>query len=271
MKKEVRLLRIKAVESLILSIELFNRPSNEARTHGVLILLDHAFEMLLKAAILHRGGRIREPRAEQTIGFDSCVRRGLSDARITFLIDTQALTLQMINSLRDAAQHHLLDISEPHLYIQSQAGLSLFRELFKKVFGEDLTAHLPGRVLPLSTTPPTDLATLFDSETREIQKLLAPGSRRRTEVEAKLRSLAIVEKSLNGEKVQPSVGELRRLAGEIVGRKKAWNEIFPGVASVTLTTNGYGPSLDLRISKTGSPVQLGPVNTSARPRRSTQN
>lgn len=261
MKKEVRLLRKKAVESLVLSIELFNRPSDEARTHGVLILLDHAFEMLLKAAILHRGGRIREPRAKQTIGFDSCVRRGLSDASITFLTDTQALTLQMINSLRDAAQHHLLDISEPHLYIQSQAGLSLFRELFKKVFGENLTAHLPSRVLPLSTTPPTDLATLFDSETREIQKLLAPGSRRRTEAESKLRSLAIVEKSLNGEKVQPSVGELRRLAGEIVGRKKAWNEIFPGVASVTLTTKGYGPSLDLRISKTGSPVQLVPEGT----------
>ena len=146
MKKEVRLLRRKAVESLVLSIELFNRPSNEARTHGVLILLDHAFEMLLKAAILHRGGRIREPRAKQTIGFDTCVRRGLSDANITFLIDTQALTLQMINSLRDAAQHHLLDISEPHLYIQAQAGLSLFRDIFKTVFGDDMKAYLPGRV-----------------------------------------------------------------------------------------------------------------------------
>ena len=141
MKKEVRLLRRKAVESLVLSIELFNRPSDEARTHGVLILLDHAFEMLLKAAILHRGGRIREPRAKQTIGFDMCVRRSLSDASITFLIDTQALTLQMINSLRDAAQHHLLDISEPLLYIQSQAGLSLFRDLFKTVFGEELKAR----------------------------------------------------------------------------------------------------------------------------------
>lgn len=261
MKKEVRLLRRKAIESLVLSIELFNRPSNEARTHGVLIFLDHAFEMLLKAVILHRGGRIREARAKQTIGFDTCVRRGLSDADIKFLVDTQALTLQMINSLRDAAQHHLLDISEAHLYIQSQAGLSLFREVFKTVFGENLKAYLPDRVLPLSTTPPTDLSTLFDSETREIQKLLAPGSRRRTEAEAKLRSLSIVEKSLNGEKVQPSVGELRRLASEIVGKKKAWNEIFPGVASVTITTNGYGPSIDLRISKTGTPVQLVPEGT----------
>src|ERR1700735_506965 len=134
MKKEVKILRDKAVESLVLSIELFNRPSDAGRTHSVLIFLDHAFEMLFKAIILHKGGRIREPRAKQTIGFDAAVRKGLSDAKLKFLSDNQALTVQMINSLRDAAQHHILDISEPHLYIQAQAGLSLFRDVFKEVF-----------------------------------------------------------------------------------------------------------------------------------------
>ena len=256
MKKEAKILRTKAVESLVLSIELFNRPSDAGRAHGVLIFLDHAFEMLFKSAILHRGGRIREPRAKQTIGFDTAVRKGLSDAKLKFLVDNQALTVQMINSLRDAAQHHILDISEQHLYIQAQAGLSLFRDVFKAVFGDDLQTYLPARVLPLSTAPPTDLATLFDNETKEIKKLLAPGVRRHTEAEAKLRSLAIVEKSLNGEKVQPSVGELQHLARQVASGKKLWNEIFPGVATVTLTTNGYGPSIDLRITKTGMPVQL---------------
>jgi hypothetical protein len=77
MKKEVRLLRTKAIESLLLSIEHFNRPSDTGRVHAVLILLDHSFEMLFKAIILHRGGRIREPRSAQTIGFDACVRKGL--------------------------------------------------------------------------------------------------------------------------------------------------------------------------------------------------
>jgi len=256
MKKEAKILRAKAIESLVLSIELFNRPSETGRAHGVLIFLDHAFEMLFKSAILHRGGRIREPRAKQTIGFDAAVRKGLSDAKLKFLVDNQALTVQMINSLRDAAQHHILDISEQHLYIQAQAGLSLFRDVFKAVFGSDLQTYLPARVLPLSTVPPTDLATLFDNETKEIKKLLAPGVRRHTEAEAKLRSLAIVEKSLNGEKVQPSIGELQHLAKEVASGKKSWNEIFPGVATVTLTTNGYGPSIDLRITKTGMPVQL---------------
>jgi hypothetical protein len=217
--------------------------------------------MLFKAAILHRGGRIREPRAKQTIGFDASVRKGLSDAKVKFLDENQALTVQMINSLRDAAQHHILDISEQHLYIQAQAGLSLFRDVFKAVFSEELQTHLPARVLPMSTTPPTDLATLFDNEIKEIRKLLGPKSRRRTEAEAKLRSLAIVEKSLSGEKVQPSIGELKKLAAEVAAAKKTWNEIFPGVATVTLTAQGYGPSIDLRISKTGVPVQIVPEGT----------
>ena len=84
MKKEVKILRKKAVESLVLSIEHFNRPSDTGRVHAVLMLMDHAFEMLFKAIILDRGGRIREPRSQQTIGFDACVRRGLSNAQVKF-------------------------------------------------------------------------------------------------------------------------------------------------------------------------------------------
>lgn len=73
--------------------------------------------MLLKASILHRGGGIREKRAKKTIGFNACVRRSLSDGAIKFLTEEQALVLQTINGLRDAAQH-LLDISEAQIYIQ---------------------------------------------------------------------------------------------------------------------------------------------------------
>jgi hypothetical protein len=43
------------MESLLLSIEVFNRPQERGRTATTLILLDHSFEMLLKAGILHRG------------------------------------------------------------------------------------------------------------------------------------------------------------------------------------------------------------------------
>jgi hypothetical protein len=77
MKRESRLLLTKAVDSLVLSIEHFNRPWDRGRVDAVLILLDHSFEMLLKAAILHRGGAIRKLGEKQTIGFDECLRKAL--------------------------------------------------------------------------------------------------------------------------------------------------------------------------------------------------
>ena len=117
MKKEARLLHDRAVDALTLSVDHFNRAWNMARAEGVLIQLDRSFEMLLKAAILHKGGRIREPRAKQTIGFDHCVRKCLTDASVKCLAAEQALTLQIINGLRDTAQHYVLEISEEELYL----------------------------------------------------------------------------------------------------------------------------------------------------------
>ena len=134
MKKEARLLLDKAVNSIVLSAEHFNRLSERGRIEAVLIFLDHGFEMFLKAAILHRGGKILERRAKQTIGFDHCVRKALTEGDIQFLNEEQALTLQMINGFRDAAQHHLLDLSEQLLYTSTQAGVTLFRDLYRDVF-----------------------------------------------------------------------------------------------------------------------------------------
>lgn len=259
MKKEARLLKEKAINSLVLSIEHFNRPSDRGRIEAVLIFLDHSFEMLLKSVILHRGGKIREPREKQTIGFDKCIRKALSEFKA--ITEEQALTLQTINGHRDAAHHYLLDISEQLLYLQAQAGLTLFRDIYKSAFGEELKTELPERVLPLSTTPPLDMTTLFDREVDAVRQLLVPGSRRRTEAAAKLRALAIMESSIAGEKTQPTSAELGKLANEVKGGK-SWHEIFPGIASINITANGYGPSLDLRITKKeGMPVHVVPEGT----------
>jgi hypothetical protein len=261
MKIEAKLLRAKAINSLILSIDHFNRPYDTGRVEAVLILLDHAFEMLLKSAIIFRGGRIRQPRAKQTMGFGECVRVAFSDGSIRFLSEEDVLLLQTINSLRDAAQHHLINISEQHLYIQAQAGLTLFRRLLKDVFGKELLVELPSRVLPLSTTPPADLTQVFDTEVSEVRRLLRPGSRKTVEALAKLRSLAIMESSVNGEYLQPSQGELQKI-GQNITQGKTWEQIFPGVASINITASGYGPSLDLKITKTsGVPITLVPEGT----------
>jgi len=261
MRREAKLLLNKALDSLILSVEVFNRPYDRGRQTATLILLDHAFEMLLKAAILHRGGRIRERRARQTIGFDACIRVGLSNGAIKFLGDEQALLLQSINGLRDAAQHHILDISEGQLYMQTQSGVTLFRDLLQSVFGRDLALELPERVLPVAVHAPNDLQTLFDSEIKEIRSLLRPGRRRHTEAMARLRPLAILDSAMRGEKGQPGRGELSRIK-KAVASNRPWAEIFPGVASVQITTEGAGSKIELRLTKKdGEPVHLVPEGT----------
>lgn len=256
MKRESKLLLDKACDALILSIELFNRPHDRGRISGTLILLDHGFEMLMKAAILHRGGHIREKRAKETIGFDACVRRSLSDGKVRHLSDEQALVLQTINGLRDAAQHHLLDISEGQLYVHVQSGVTLFRDILKSVFGQDLACHLPTRVLPVSTSPPTDLATLFESEVAAVRKLLKPGRRRQVEALARLRPLAILDATIQGEKGQPSNSDLRQIGRE-VSAGRTWGEVFRGAVAIEIAVDDSGPSLSLRLSKKeGIPIQL---------------
>lgn len=256
MKKEVRQLREKAINALVLSIDHFNRPWGRGRAEAVLILLDHSFEMLLKAAIRHKGGKIRKPREKQTIGFDACVRKALTDAGLKFLTEEQALTLQTINGQRDAAQHYLVDMSEHQLYFYAQAGVTLFRDIHDDVFDEKLVVELPERVLPISTTAPKDLSALFDKEVDEIRQLLTPGTRKKMDAIARARSLAVLESAVNGDYEQPSDGELEKVCKRL-GDGEAWSAVFPGVASINIAAEGDGPTLSLRLTKNeGTPVRL---------------
>jgi hypothetical protein len=261
MKREARILLGKSVDSLILSIDRYNCPWDKGRIEAFLIMLDHAFEMLLKASIIQRGGLIRKRREKLTIGFDACVREALSGTIPSFIKEEQALSLQAINSLRDAVQHHYLDISEDHLYLHAQSGVTLFRDILSAVFEIELADKLPDRVLPIATRVPTDLITLFEKEMEEVNKLLAPGKRRRVEALGKLRSLAIVENAVAGEKFQPDESDLRKLEKRIRKGEKS-DTLFPAVSSITLVTEGHGPELRIRLSKKeGIPVQLVPEGT----------
>ncbi len=241
---------------MVLAVDHFNRPWDRGRPEAVLINLDRAFEMLLKTAILRKGGKIRERRAKQTIGFDHCVRKCLSDAQVQCLTREQALTMQVINSLRDAAQHYILEISEQELYLHTQAGVTLFRDLLKDVFGKNLADYLPDRVLPVSTSPPKDINVMLRDQVEEIRQLVAPHSRKWTEARGRIRSLAIMEAAVNGNSVQPSDAELNSVLRKAAAGER-WDRLFPGVAKLRLDTEGSGISFNIRITKAeGIPIRL---------------
>lgn len=253
MKKESKILLNKAIDSLILAIEHFNRPFNQGRVESVLILLDHSFELLLKSALLFNGQKIREKRKSETYGFDKCVRTCISNKIIT---EEQAITLQTINCLRDAAQHYFVELSEQHFYFQAQSGLTVFKDILKSNFGKEIAESLPKRVLPISTILPSDINTFFENEIQEVKKLLSPKKRKKVEAASILRGLAIVDSSIRGEKLQPSPSYINRIMQSITNQATLAN-VFPGIASINISTEGTGPSINLRITKKeGIPVNV---------------
>lgn len=243
---------------MIISIEIFNRPWDRGRIESFLILFDHSFELLLKAAILHKGGKLTRKGKNETIGFDQCIRSAIG---YNIIEEEQALILQTINGLRDAAQHYILEISEQHLYIQSQAGFTLYCDILKSVFQKDISKELPKRVLPISTTPPLDIETLFRNEIEEVKKLLGPKKRRKTEAINRLRSLIVFESALKGDTLQPSDNQLNELA-EKIRENESWDTIFPNVASINFVSEGAEYNFSLRITKKeGIPTYVVPEGT----------
>jgi len=256
MKREVKALLNNSIDSLLLSIEQFNRLYSRGRVVSVFMLLNHSFEMLLKAAIVHKGGKIREKKAKETIGFDHCVRKCLSDAQVKCLNEEQALAIRLINNLRDAATHYLLDITEEQFYLHVQSGVTVFREILNKVFQKNLSNYLPSRVLPISTKTPRDLYFLIDEQVEEIKRLLNFPKRKLSLARNKLRPIAIMENSVKGDSTQPSERDLNKML-ENLAEENDWQSIFPGIAGLNLNTEGGGLNVTLRITKKeGIPIKL---------------
>lgn len=255
MKREVRLLKGRAVGSLLLAIELFNRPSDRGRHEAVLIHADHALELLLKAIIVHKGGRIRRAKEANTLTFGDCVNKCVSERQVQCLSENDAVALRALNGWRDAAQHYYLELPESQLYMAAQGAVTLFGDLLQKVFDESLRAHLPDRVMPVSTRPPTDLHLMLDESFAEIAALIGPGARRLSEAKARLRPIAILEAASRGDDRGPSEAELRRSIRRLRTRED-WRVVFPGVASLRLDTSGTGLTYSLRLTKNeGLPVR----------------
>ena len=264
-RREVNLLLAKARNSLVLGIEFFNRPVDRGRTTATLILIDHAFEMFMKAAILYRGGSISVSGSSNTIGFDACIRRSISSEGVKYLTEEQALILRVNNGLRDAAQHYILDISERQLYLNVQSSVILFGELLYEVFQEDIALHLPDRVLPVSTSVPTDLIALFETEIEEVKRLLNTESFTRVDALARLRPLAILDSLILGDFEQPS-DEMLEQASRLIQNDSHWHDIFQGASSVRITADETGPAVSIRITKSeGTPVHLVPQGTPGAP------
>ena len=192
LRQEARVLKRKALTSFITAAEAFNSPRDDGRVTKVLLHLQHAFEMLLKAALVQAGKQVFDQATGRSIGFERCIGLAMSDATIK-LSEADAGTLRAIDAMRDDEQHWFSVVSEQLLYLHVRAGVTLFDDLLQRVFGERLAGLFPDRVLPVSADPPQDLALLLDDEYQQIRELLRPGRRARHDARARIRTLLAME------------------------------------------------------------------------------
>ena len=149
--------------------------------------MHHAFEMLLKAAIRDRTGTVFDKGGRYSYGCNKCLE--IARNELSLISADESYTLSLLDNLRDNSMHFYQVISEDVLYIQSQAATTLFDDLLENAFGEKLGDQIPERVLPISSRPPMDLQVLFDSEFKQVDRLLEPGSRRGIQAAAQLRPI----------------------------------------------------------------------------------
>lgn len=238
-------------------MELFNRPYERGRHEAVLLHLGHALELLLKAVIVQRGGRIREPRSAHTIDFEKCLGKCLDDVKTKSLSREEALPLQAIHALRDEAQHYLVSMSEQTLYAMTRSGIAMYGALLERGFKQKLAESVPNRVLPLSAEPPKDLDLIIEDEVKFLRRLIKPGLRRGAEAKSRVRALEIIERSITGAvERKPSESDLDNRLMRL-RKGEAWTKVFPGLAGLSLSTEGEGATLTLRITKKeGTPVHV---------------
>ena len=160
--KEVRRLKKEALDGLILSVDIFNRPFDSGRYSAVLIHLDHSIEMLLKAILsLHRK-QIFEPKGQITIGFNKCINLCLSSLDKPALSEREARTLRHLHAVRSDAQHYFLEEEdEGFLYQIIRSATRAFASIWQRTFNVSIEKHLPERVIPLATRPNMDIDALF--------------------------------------------------------------------------------------------------------------
>lgn len=250
LRQEARVLKGKALTSFIAAAEAFNSPRDDGRVTAVLLRLQHAFEMLLKAALVQAGKPVFDQTTGRSIGFERCIGLAMSDDTIK-LAEADAGTLRAIDAMRDDEQHWFNEVSEQLLYLHVRAGVTLFDDILQRVFGERLNTLFPERVLPVSADPPQDLVLLLDDEYRQIKELLRPGRRARHEARARIRTLLAMEAH-----VEPET----RVSGKDVGRVEkgirgggSRDQVFPRLSDVATTVDGQGITVAVRFTKKEGP------------------
>ena len=246
-KRSAKMYLERAINSVRLAIEHFNRPYEEGRQEAVLHFALHAQEMLMKAVLVQRGKQIQKRRESKNITFGKAMQL-LGKEGEKVLSESEVLSLTALSNTRDAAQHSVVTVSEQTLFLQAQTAVTVFDRVLKDEFGSRLADYLPTRVLPISTEPPASLELLVDSEVSQIKELLEPRRRRTADAKARLRPLLAIDLAAAGEERTATPLEVDR-AVKRLKEGRDWHEVLPNLAALSLDASGTGQTYTVKLTK----------------------
>lgn len=252
-------LQRKAVSSLRRAISAFNSTEEDGRQTAVLLHLQHAAEMMMKAGLTNTRVTVFDKKSGRSIGFDGCL--GLATEHLG--LDAGEIgVLRTIDSLRDDEQHWLATVSEELLFLHARAAVGVLDKIMRSAFDETLADHLPSRALPITTRPLDDFDVLIDRQYGQVADLLQSGKRRRPEARSLIRGMLAME-GHTAEDVKVSERDVNRVEkGMKEGKKLA--EVFPRLTAVDAAIEGDGPAITVHFTKKkGAPVNFVPADDPA--------
>jgi len=250
---EARTLKAKALCSLRRAVTAFNSSDDDGRSTCVLLHMQHAAEMLLKAILVQKGVTVFDRTKQTSIGFEKCVNLCGQHAKLS---TEEAGLLRVVDGLRDAEQHWLIVVPEDVLYLHARGFITTFDDLLKRALDDSLAEHLPGRVLPVSTQPPLGFDMPVDREFTQVKELLQPGKRQRDEARGRIRTLLAMESHV-AEGVEISEADIDRIEKAIRAGKPR-SEVFPRLGTLDTQISGSGATVTVRFTKKegeGAPVR----------------
>nr|WP_271953713.1 hypothetical protein [Pseudomonas aeruginosa] len=225
-------------------MEAFNNHDDDGRPETVLLMLQHASEMLTKALLVQKGQSVFDKEKGTSIGIEKALNIAQSQGWISA---AQAGAVRVIDAMRDQAQHWMIVVPEDTLYINARALITVLDEVLTEHFGDTLADNLPVRVLPLSTQALPDFLMLVNREYAQIRELLAPGRRARDEARGRITALLAMEAHVS-EEVAVSKRDLDRIEEAIKGNTPV-EQIFPRLMTLATNVEGEGPTIRVRITR----------------------
>jgi len=244
LKREAKTLKVKAIASLKRGLEAFNNHDDDGRPETVLLMLQHASEMLTKALLVQKGQSVFDKDKGVSIGLEKALN--ISQAK-GWISAAQAGSIRVIDAMRDQAQHWMIVVPEDALYINARALITTLDEILNGHFEDSLADNLPVRVLPLSTKVLPDFFMMVNREYSQIRELLAPGRRARDEARGRITALLAMEAHVS-EEVAVSKRDLDRIE-EAIKVDTPIELVFPRLMTLATSVEGEGPTIRVRITR----------------------